>query len=107
MGLGVKWSTSALLGAAAGVGAAAAKAYARRQDRRTRPPASALGVDGLGEQEPLEVAPPTLTAPPVTPPPAAPTTATVNDDIAALDEARNRLRARADELAREMDGDHA
>lgn len=93
MGSLSRWAALAGLAAAAGAGAAAAT-------RRRRSPASApalAGVDGLGEPARLEEAPP--------PPIAAPVEAHADEDaIAALDAARDRLRRRAEELRREIDG---
>ncbi len=105
MGLGPKWSTTVLLGAAAGLGAAVAGARrAARIGGPARgyrpPPAASLGVDGLGEV-------PADDADALPYPPAsseAPAVAPGGDDAAAaLDEARARLRQRADDLARRME----
>lgn len=91
-----------LLGAAAGVGAAVAGARrAARMGGPARgyrpPPAASLGVDGLGEI-PADDA--DAGATPGTPPTAVPGG---DDAAAALDEARDRLRRRADDLARRME----
>ena len=109
MGLGLRWSTSALVGVAAGAGAALARA--RRPRRAAMPPRTSVGVDGLGEfpaddVDPTASAParvPELSAPPGAPDPGGDeASAAASDAIRALDEARARLRRRADELAREM-----
>ncbi|MFN8110979.1 MAG: hypothetical protein U0Y82_14225 [Thermoleophilia bacterium] len=88
-------SWSAVLSLAAGAGTAAV--ISRRRSRvLTRPPAMA-GVDGLGEPEPATDA----ARQPVAEAPAAPAEAVAegtDDAITKLDEARERLRRRADEL---------
>lgn len=113
MGIGVKWSTSALLGAAAGVGAALARA--RRPRRVVLPPRETMGVDGLGEVQSADLGdtPPSpaeqhgaasLAAPAEAVAESTAPSTSADDAIRALDEARDRLRRRADELAREMGG---
>lgn len=107
--MGLKWSTSALVGVAAGAGAALARA--RRPRYAVMPPRVSVGVDGLGEFPADDVepgAPLTRPAPELTAPPEVAgrggdaASAEAGDAIRALDEARLRLRRRADELAREM-----
>lgn len=109
MGVLNRWTAVITLAAGAGSAAAVSRRLARGRNRVPR----MAGVDGLGE--PLREEPAPLVADiPTTPSALVPAAAVfagpeangdpgaAPDAIAALDEARDRLRRRADELRQEI-----